>query len=109
MHVDILTLGADIAIVSETWFKKRHADDIVQLPGYVCYRKDHVGRVGGDVAIYIQDTVTSCVYVLPEDDSKYEISQFIILSIFLSHIEVTLDSISLLSVNPCIIVAGDFN
>jgi len=47
LHTDIISHGAHIAVITETWCKNRHSVEITQLSGHMCYRKDRVARVGG--------------------------------------------------------------
>ena len=46
---------------------------MTDLPGYVCYRRDRAGRVGGGVVIYVQDCVDFAVYCPPGDNQLFEL------------------------------------
>ena len=51
LHADLLSYNSEVAIISETWFKKHHADQTVALPGYSLHRHDRTKLRGGGVAI----------------------------------------------------------
>jgi len=130
----MLTLGSDVAIISETWYNKKHSNEITQLPGCICYRRDRVKRYAGGVAVFIRDYVDSCIYKpvinAVKGDENFEIlwvKTFIndrecfigalyhppkpvyVTSDFLIYLERSLEAISISSLNPYIILAGDFN
>ena len=62
-----------MAVISETWFKVRHTDSILLLPGYNLFRRDRKRRRGGGVAIYITDDVKSELYKPSNDDDRIEL------------------------------------
>lgn len=49
----------DVIAVSETWLTENVSDQQVLLPSFTLYRNDR-GRIGGGVAIYVRNTLTSC-------------------------------------------------
>ena len=51
---DTDSIGADIVIVTETWFKRTHPDETFNKPGFVCFRKDREGRRAGGVCAYVK-------------------------------------------------------
>ena len=47
-----------IACVTESWLNDRIPSDIVDIPGYLCYRHDRGdGRRGGGVVCYVREDV----------------------------------------------------
>ena len=42
----------DCFIATETWFTDHHADSLVSVPDYCCFRDDRLNRIGGGVAIW---------------------------------------------------------
>ena len=117
---------------TETWFKVHHDVNTYQLDGYTCYRRDRAKRRGGGVAVYVRSRVGSELYIIPGDDTKFEIlwvKTFVnkiecfigalyhppktaySTSDILSYLEHSLDSIHQATVghSPLVILAGDFN
>ena len=45
----------DIAVVTETHLKKKHADDSFRTDGISLFRRDREGRRGGSVAVYVSN------------------------------------------------------
>lgn len=54
---ELLGYGSDIAIVSETHFKKHHNEEVCQIAGFQTFRRDRKGRRNGGMAIYVQDSL----------------------------------------------------
>ena len=72
--------GVDAAVVSETHFGAKHADNIVSVPDYTLFRRDRSicnarGRrmKGGEVAIYVRSALHSAIWKYSGDDQKFEV------------------------------------
>ena len=64
----------DIAVISETHMKKRHADSCVSISGYTLFRRDRVRRNAGGVAVYVRNTLPAVEWLpTPLIDSIYEL------------------------------------
>ncbi len=73
LTVDVQSYGADVVIISESWLKKRHTDDLFRIDGYNLYRRDRLGRGGGGVAIYLVNSVISSQYNFIRNDARFEV------------------------------------
>ena len=69
----------DAAVVTETHFGAKHADNIVSVPDYTLFRHDRCirnasGRLmkGGGVAVYVRSALHSAVWKYSGDDPKFE-------------------------------------
>ena len=62
LTVELTGYDVDIAVISESHLKKRHADSCVNINGYTLFRRDRAGRKGGGVAIYVRDSQTAAVW-----------------------------------------------
>ena len=133
LHADLLSYNSEVAIISETWFKKHHADQTVALPGYSLYRHDRPKRRGGGVAIYITSQVQSSLYTPSNPDERFEIlwvktlinaTECYICALYhpppnsnttytpeelVTYISETVDEISDNSSDSVLIIAGDFD
>ena len=69
---ELSSFSADVAIISETHFKKHHSTQMTQLDGYTCERRDRVGRRGGGVAIYIKNGFNYTIRQVVGDGDEYE-------------------------------------
>ena len=58
LAMELVSLSIDIALITETHFKKHHSDGAFYIEGFSCVRRDRVGRRGGGVAIFIKDTIS---------------------------------------------------
>jgi len=47
----------DVAVISETHLKQKHADSSVKIGGYSLFRRDRLRRKGGGVVIYTRDSI----------------------------------------------------
>lgn len=70
---DLTSYGTDVAIITETHFKTKHADGVVNIPGYTLYRRDRVGRRGGGVATYVRSHLQSGTWKPVTDDKTFEL------------------------------------
>jgi hypothetical protein len=70
---EIFGYCVNIAVVSETHLKKKHADSFVEIAGYSLFRRDRLGRKGGGVAIYVHSSIAaSKVELVPDLASLFE-------------------------------------
>ena len=37
---DVLSYGADIVVITESWLKQRHTDEAFSIPGFDIFRRD---------------------------------------------------------------------
>jgi len=51
LTVQLMGYDVDIAVISESHLKKRHADSCVNINGYALFRRDRARRKGGGVVI----------------------------------------------------------
>ena len=58
----------DIFCVSETWLHKYTKNDEIRIPGYNVFRKDRTTGVGGEVCIYVKETM----HVIMRADLMFE-------------------------------------
>ena len=73
LATELIGYSVDVAIISETHFKKKHADSIAHIDGYTLFRRDRPGRKGGGVAIYANRKVTASEWQpIPGLDSLFE-------------------------------------
>jgi len=74
LTVELMGYDVDIAVISESHLKKRHADSSVNINGYSLFRRDRARRKGGGVVIYVRDSLTAVVWSpIPVADPKYEL------------------------------------
>ena len=73
LEADLKGYDADVAVISETHFKKKHADSAVSLTDYTLARKDREGRRGGGVAVYARKNLTVSVINFKDDMPNYEL------------------------------------
>lgn len=72
LAADIRSLSVDIAIITETHYKKHHAINSFSIDGFNCVRRDRVGRRGGGVAFYIKNDITFSIVSPSGDQSDFE-------------------------------------
>jgi len=56
LAADLLAYSVDIAIISESHLKKKHAVQHVAIDGYQLFRRDRLARRGSDVAVYVTNS-----------------------------------------------------
>ena len=122
-----------IACITESWLNESVMTDTVNIPGYVCYRRDRVdGRRGGGVVCYVRDDVpcqriaefecndVECLWLLFRGSRMPRlVSHILIGTIYyppngdsmqtVSHIMDCLDKITHKHPHVGIILCGDFN
>jgi hypothetical protein len=124
VHELFFSSGIHIILISETWLKPFHSDNLVQIAGYTFHRHDRVGKGGGGVGVYIRDDLSYNFVASSNLEIKRPEFLFFEVSInsfkilcgvvykppqvgFLSDIEDTL--LDILPNYDHIIIAGDFN
>src|SRR6218665_406802 len=70
---DLQSYQIDVAIISETKFKKHHKPQFSELPGYRTYRRDRLGRGGGGVAIFVNNNFASKSLSVSNDSTDLEL------------------------------------
>lgn len=61
--VDLQNFQADIALISETWFTKKHRTDELNINDYCLLRRDRSdGRKGGGVCAYVKSDYNCTIY-----------------------------------------------
>jgi len=74
LYTDIQATGAQVIVVTETWFKpSRHDANIISICGFACHRRDRQRRVGGGVAIFVSDKFKSQILAPPGDNELFEL------------------------------------
>ena len=58
LTADMIMMGykVDIAVITKTHLKKKHADHHFAIDGFVLFRRDRAGRRGGGVAVYVNSS-----------------------------------------------------
>ena len=55
LSVLLVENSVDIAVITETWLHADILDDVIHIPGYMFYRRDHCdGRKGGGIVVYVR-------------------------------------------------------
>jgi len=70
---ELLGYDVDVAVISESHLKKKHADSSVAIDGYALFRCDRGGRRGGGLAIYARQSLNATVWPLPGLDENFEL------------------------------------
>ena len=73
LATDLKAYGADIGLITETWLKKHHNNDLLGIDSYNLLRRDRIGRRGGGVAAYASTKLTSTIYKPSHEDDRFEI------------------------------------
>ncbi len=73
LAADLCGYDADVAVITETHFKKKHSDSVVGIGGYVVFRRDRMRRRGGGVALYVRAGLQSAPWTYSADDRSYEL------------------------------------
>lgn len=130
LETELLGQSTDVAIITETGFKKHHSDVAGRIAGYNYFRRDRVGRRGGGVAIYFKDNILYTIITPLSDLNVYETlwiafhfgaDHYIIcgiyhppkpiydISLFKSFLYENVDHFSITYPQSTIILAGDLN
>jgi len=73
LATDLTSYDTDVAIITETYFKSKHSDNVLSVPEYKLYRRDRKRRRGGGVAVYVRNNIQSVVWTKLADDPNYEL------------------------------------
>ena len=127
LYCELTSNSIDIAIISETHFKSKHADNVVNLEGYNLHRRDRLGRRGGGVALYVRSNIQSTIWTFSADDKRFELlwvrlcNGIFVAAVyhpplpvykttdFLEYLEHCVHEINANFALPYIIIAGDLN
>jgi exonuclease III len=127
LAADLLATNTDVAIITETHFKHKLSDNLVNIDGYTLYRRDRPSRRGGGVAVYIKNMLQAAIWTGVTDDKRFEVlwiqiseTLFIAavyhppraaysLTEFLDFLETSINEINERYKVPYIVMAGDFN
>jgi len=128
--VDLQSYQIDVAIISETIFKKHHKPQFSDMPGYRTHRRYRVGRGGGGVAIFVNNSYVSKACSVSNDRMDLELLWVLVQSGVAStiigalyhpptfcyplldlynFIEATLEELMTQYPASTVILAGDFN
>ena len=127
---DLTRYKVDVAVITETHLKKKHADHRFAVSGYTLFRRDRVGRRGGGVAVYVNSQLPADVWTCPGDSAVYELlwvcvkvvcRPFLVGALYhppkplyqpsalLDYVETSIDALTNTFPSATIILAGDFN
>ena len=126
LSADLNSHSIDVAIVSETHFKAKHADSVVSIPGYLLQRRDRVRRKGGGVALYVRSEHSLTAWTSSTEDRTFELLWARVNGTFfgalyhpprplysptalLDHIETCVEEITRDFPTATIVLGGDFN
>ena len=73
LHAELLGYNIDIAVVTETHFKKKHSEAACHVGGYTTIRRDREGRRAGGVAIYVREAYQASDCVVAGDTRELEL------------------------------------
>jgi len=62
----------DVAVITETHFKVKHSDSLVDVDRYMLFRRDRARRRGGGVALYVRSNIQSSVWTYSGDNRTYD-------------------------------------
>ena len=63
----------DVAVISETQLKRKHTDEMFNIPGYQLFRRDRLGRKGGGVAVYVRSELETLELTFKGDNTAFEL------------------------------------
>ena len=61
LAAELISYNVDVAIITETHFKARHTDSVINIQDYTVFRRDRSGRKGGGVALYVRSNIETAV------------------------------------------------
>lgn len=73
LSADLRSYSSDVAVITETHFKAKHADSILAVDGYSAFRRDRPKRKGGGVAIYVRTVLQPVIWTYSHDDRTFEL------------------------------------
>ena len=73
LTADLTSYDVQIAVITDTHFKKQHADHFATIAGYSLFRRDRAGRKGGGVAVYVNSRMSATLWTCPNDSPLFEL------------------------------------
>lgn len=73
LATDLNNYNIDVAAISDTHFKSKHANSIVSIPGYTLLRRDRIKRKEGGVTMYIKESRCLTAWNHSANDLTYEL------------------------------------
>ena len=73
LSADLNSYCIDVAVVTETQFKAKHADSAVSIPDYTLLRRDRARRKDGGVALYARSEQVLTPWTSSADDGTFEL------------------------------------
>jgi len=73
LTADLVSYNIDMAVITETHLKKKHADHRFAVDDYTLIHRDRVRRRGGGVAVYINKRLSADVWTWPGDSPEIEL------------------------------------
>ena len=70
LTAEMIDYDVDIAMISETHLKKKHADTCVDIAGYALFRRDRPGRKGGGVAIFTRRSLAATEWTVQTPEPR---------------------------------------
>jgi len=63
LHTELVQLDCDCALITETWYTKKHQDTLVGIPNDTLFRRDRLRGKGGGVCAYVRSSISCSVFV----------------------------------------------
>ena len=63
LAADLISYSADIAVITETHFKVKHMDAVMNIPEFTMCRRDRQRRRRGGVAVYVRFSLAPACYL----------------------------------------------
>ena len=63
LAADLISYSADIAVITETHFKVKHMDAVMNIPEFTMCRRDRQRRRRGGVAVYVRSSLAPACYL----------------------------------------------
>jgi len=126
LAADLVSYDTCVGVITETHLKQKHTGGVVDVPGYVMWRRDRQRRRGGGVAVYVKASEQSAIWTFSGDDLTYELMWVRVrdsvvgalyhppkpsydTSSLLDYLEACIHEITQDLPSASIILAGDFN
>jgi hypothetical protein len=130
LTADLTGYKIEVAVITETHLKKKHAGHHFAIEGYTLFRRDRVGRRGGGVAVYVNSDLSADVWTCPGDSAQFELLWVRVQvhthityvgalyhppkpqyqpAALLDYIEAGVDAVTVVCPSATIVLAGDFN
>ena len=79
LRADVLSIGPDVVVLTESKLNRNHTDEEFGIPGYLCYRRDRSQlksngkpRGGGGLVTYVSVKYQSSIYNQKMEDLRIE-------------------------------------